>query len=266
MRAALQREFSMTLLSPEMSVPSTIRASGKTERDNRFAVHRNNFVVNLVDALQESFPVTVALVGTAFFREMARERILADPPRSPVLLEYAQGFSHWVANYDPAISLGYLSEVVMLEALRILAYNAKDHIPLEEKIFQQLASRPELLANTRVVLHPACHWMVARHAAFSIWMAHQNIDDMADADIEPIDVNQSECLIVSRPVLDVTVSKLPPGGIAFLNSLRAGDSIGEAFQQALLSDVEANPVALFSILIEHGTLVALDCQTELDHE
>jgi len=258
MNTSVQREFAMALQEPATSAPVAVSAINKHERDRRFAVHRNNFVVNLVDVLEESFPVTAALVGEAFFREMARERVLADPPRSPVLLDYAHGFSEWVANYDPAVSLGYLPEVVQLEALRIRAYNAKDCVSVEMSVFEVLSSNPELLLTTSVVLNPACEWMKANHAVYSIWHAHQDIDDISEANIGDIDIDEAQAIIVSRRFFDVVAAKLPPGGFTFLNALQGGETFGEAFTQALSSDADANPSSLFSILIEHGAVIAFN--------
>ena len=78
--ASPHREFAAALQVPTLSVPPGLRVGGRYAAERRFAVHRNNFVVGLIDALAESFPVAEALVGPEFFRAMAREFAGANPP------------------------------------------------------------------------------------------------------------------------------------------------------------------------------------------
>jgi len=141
--ASAHREFAAALQVPTLSVPSALKGGGGHDAERRFAVHRNNFVVGLVDALAESFPVTQALVGQAFFRGMARERVLADPPRSPLLTDYALGFADFVAGFAPAAVVPYLADVARIEALRIQAYHAADAVPLPGAAYEGLLADPE---------------------------------------------------------------------------------------------------------------------------
>ncbi len=262
----VQREFSAALLVPAMAIPAGIRGGvgpdGPQERERRFAVHRNNVVVSLVDALAATFPVLQALVGEQFFRAMARERVLADPPRSPVLIDYAQGFVDFVAGFAPAASVPYLADVAMIEALRVRAYHAADASPVPESRYRELLAAPEALAGARLTLHPACHWMRSDCAAHSIWLAHQGMDDMASASLDDIDIERSEAALIVRPALEVVVAPLPPGAIEFLEALRGGQTLGSAFAAAQAEVDDLDSGALFTLLIQRGLAVALDASLE----
>lgn len=277
-KAVSQHDFVAALLVPALSVPAGLRAGGRPASDGndsdgsvtkgydterRFAVHRNNFVVTLVDALAESFPVTQALVGPEFFRAMTRERVLAAPPRSPVLVDYAIDFPDFIADFQPAAVIPYLADVARIEALRIQAYHAADVTPVPEAAFHELFAAPERLAAARLDLHPACHWFRSRYAAYSIWRAHQGLQDMAEATLENLDVERAEDVLIARPLLDVITTDLPVGAVALLDALRNGQPLGLAYQEAHASsgNVDDNAVddsALFIVLIRYGLVAGLN--------
>lgn len=261
-RAAVQHEIAAALLVPTMSVPAGIRGGGLTDRQARFAVHRNNVVVSLVDALAGTFPICQALVGEDFFRAMARERLRADPPRSPVLIDYAQGFADFVAAFAPAAGVPYLADVARIEALRVRAYHAADAPPLPESRYRELVAAPDTLAATRMTLHPACHWLRSDYAAYSIWLAHQGLDDLASASLDGIDIERAEDVLIVRPRFEVFVTALPLGAIQFLDALRSGQTLASAFAAAQAAVDHLDSGALFTLLIQHGLAVVVDATLE----
>lgn len=254
----MHRDFSGALLSPRHAAPAGLRVSSVEEAEHRFAVHRNNAVAGLVDALSEAFPVCKALVGDHFFRAMARERVFADPPRSPVLSEYVEGFAHFVAGFAPANGVPYLSDVAWIETLRVRAWHAADAEPVGEAAYQALAAAPERLAATRVHLHPACGWLRCHHAAHAIWLAHQELEDPSDATLVGIDVARPQDVLVTRVHLQVEVDASPPGLVEFLDALAKGETIGAAFDGARKQYPGVEAAALFALLIRHGLVVSFD--------
>ncbi|WP_149193601.1 DNA-binding domain-containing protein [Luteimonas suaedae] len=251
-------DFAAALLQPDRDVPAGVDTRDLRRAERRFAVHRNNFVVNLVDTLAESFPVTQALVGPDFFRAMARERVLAAPPQSPVLTDYAIGFPDFIAGFPPAAAVPYLADVARIEALRIHAYHAADATPVADTAYRELFEAPERLAATRTALHPACGWFRARHAAYSIWRAHQGLQDMAEASLAGIDVARAEDVLIARPAFDVAATALPDGAVAWLKALRHGQPFAAAFEAAHAAGAEVDDGALFAILMRHGLVAAFD--------
>ncbi len=268
-----QHAFATALLVPGMGVPAGLVGGSRTahanERDReharRFAVHRNNVVVGLVEALAATFPVCQALVGEEFFRAMARERVLADPPSSPILTDYAEGFADFVAGFAPAASVVYLADVARIEALRVRAFHAADAAPVAQPRYHELLAAPGALAAARVTLHPACHWLRSDHAAHAIWLAHQGLEDPSGADLDGIDVDHGGEVLVARPGFDVVVTAMPRGGADFLDALRAGHTLAAAFAaaQALAhASVQIDNVGLFNLLIQQGLAIGLDAPLE----
>lgn len=255
--ASLYREFAAALQMPTVSVASGLTVGGGYTVERRFAVHRNNFVTGLIDALAESFPVAQALVGTEFFREMVRERVLSDPPRSPVLTDYALDFPHFIAGFAPAAVVPYLADVAQIEALRIRAYHAADAAPVAELAYRELLADPSRLGGAMLQLHPACGWLRSRHAAYSIWHAHQGLSDMSEAPLEAIDVDRPQDVLVTRPELDVMTIPLPVGAAQWLDALQDRRTLGEAFQQAQAVEPQVDHAALFTLLIQNGLAITL---------
>ena len=106
----LAGRFAQALITPSRPVPDAIVGEAA-----RFAIYRNNVAVGLRDSLAATYPVVASLVGEAFFAEMARAFVAAEPPMSPILIEYGGGFADFIDRFRPADDLPYLSDVARLE-------------------------------------------------------------------------------------------------------------------------------------------------------
>lgn len=267
MAAEDQAGFAAALLDAAHPLPPGLIAWNGSDPARRFAVYRNNVMVGLIDALSSSFPVTLALVGDEFFRAMAREFVVAWPPRSRLLVEHADALPDFIAGFAPAAGLPYLAEVARIEALRVRAYHAADAAPVDAEAFRPLLAAPERLATTRIGLHPACHWLRTRYAAWSVWAAHQLTADLAGGhvdtvDLHGIDVDSSEEVLIARPDLEVRTLALPVGGADFLDALAAGRPLIDAVTAASGRD-GFDPAAHLALLIQHGLAVRLESAAEL---
>ena len=263
--AGSQRDFAQALLDPSRAAPVGLRVGDGVDVQRRFAVHRNNAIAALVDALAATFPVTQALVGETFFRAMARERVRVDPPRSPILVNYGDGFADFIAGFAPAASVPCLADMARLEQLRVSAYHAADADPVDLAAYQALVATPERLAATRLTLHPACHWLHSDHALHAIWNAHQGRDHPHDADLTRIAFDVPVVVLVTRPQWQVCITTLPAGGIAWLDALRAGSTLADATR--CIDGVGDTPPAarlevLLTLIVRHGLAVALDSPPE----
>jgi len=121
-----QHAFASALLDPARPVPSGLATWNGSDPVARFAVYRNNVVVSLVAALADTFPVVRELVGEEFFTAMARLYVAEQPPLSPVLAHYGDGFADWVVQFEPAAAVPCLADMARLERARVRAYHAAD--------------------------------------------------------------------------------------------------------------------------------------------
>jgi hypothetical protein len=236
-----ERALTSALLHPSTPTPVGIASPHGGNAERRFGVYRNNVVVGLVGALEHRFPVVRRLVGSEFFRGMARLFVELDPPRSPLLLRYGAGLPTFIETFPPAAALPYLADVARLEYARGEAYHAADAPPLPASVFAGLGE--DAFVSTRVRLHPSATLLTSRFPVVSIWEANRH-----DGATAPLEWASEDALIV-RPQLEVEVHRLPAGAHSFLSALRSGASIGQAVATAMVAAPEFDPAASFATLL-----------------
>lgn len=218
-----QAAFAAALLDPDRPCPADLRSWNGSDPTPRFAVYRNNVVVSLVDALAEQFPVTLELVGTEFFRAMARVFVQQHPPRSRTIATIGAPFSDFIASFGPAASVPYLADVARLEMARIEACHAADADTLATEDIGRVMAAPERLAQMAVAFHPSVRLLSSPHAIFSLWAAHQGVLDISEVDPE-----RAQHVLVFRDGLDVLTLQITAGAHCFLARLQCGDTLAEA--------------------------------------
>ena len=237
----LQGAFARAILDASAAVPGAVVRNAGGTPSRRFGVYRNNVYASLIDVLAKRFPVAARLAGEEFFRAMARVYVENDPPRSPVLLFYSEGFAGFAADFSPAAPVPYLADVLRLEGAWHAAYHAADAaaLPLEA-----LSAASEGAAEARLTLHPSLRVVRSPYPVITIWQLAAR-----DGKNEPTRLpSDGEDALVVRPKLDVEVRRLPEGGATFVLALKEGASLQEAAARAMdgapAFDLAANLVGL----------------------
>lgn len=243
MSTATQSRFAAALTDRDSPVPDGLTSWTGPRPERRFGVYRNNVRVGLVGALASRFPAAERIVGAEFFAAMAGEYVMAEPPRSPLLLSYGDTFADFVAAFEPAAGLPYLPDVLRLEAARGRAYHAADATPLAASA---LAATPEdRLADAVLTPHPSFTVLRSAHPVVTIWTMNTG-----EAELAPITNWQAEDALIVRPSMTVEVHRLPPGGAAFFSALSLGIPLGEAagraFAETEAFDLTANLAGLIT--------------------
>ncbi len=252
-----QRLFAAALLDPDAPCPAGLTAWNGSDPARRFAVYRNNVVVSLIDALADTFPVTLDLVGDEFFRAMAGIFVRAAPPGSVLLAEYGAGFPAFIERFEPARSVPYLADVARLEMLRVRAFHAADADPISPERIARALADPERLPALRATCHPSLGVLRSDYAVVSLWAAHQGHGDLAQ-----VDPSVPESALIVRVGLDVQVLALPPGGDTLTASLADGLPLGQAAALALAAREDFDLTAHLALLLRVGALTALVQPTE----
>lgn len=257
--ASCQAEFAAALLDPSHAGPGGLRAWNGSDPSSRLAVHRNNVVSSLVDALADTFPVVQALVGAKFFRAMAGVFVRRSPPRSPILAHYGRDFPAFIARFEPASCVHYLADVAWLEAARVQAYHAADATPVSTEAVGLALSAADSAGQAdelRLTIHPTVSALSSPYAVVSLWAAHQGGGE-GDGELAGLDPDQPECAVVLRQNLDVLVLRAPPGAAEFLLSLQRGVSLGEAAARAADAAPGFDLATTLSLLLAHGALTSI---------
>jgi hypothetical protein len=247
-----QAAFAATLLAPDLPCPAGLWAWNGSDPSARLAVHRNNVVSSLIDAVADTFPVTQELVGDAFFRAMASVFVRQHPPRSRVLTYYGGESADFIDGFAPARSVPYLADVARLEQARVLAHHAADADPLTAEMLGHAMSSREDLGALQLVCHPSTSVVVSEHAIVSLWAAHQG-----EGDLSGVDPAVPESALVIRPVLDVYVLQLPPGAARFVIALQAGLSLADASALAAGEAADFDLPNVLALLMRHGALISV---------
>jgi hypothetical protein len=243
--AETQAAFRSALLDPAASMPKGLGAPRPTSAERRFAVHRNNGLAGLADAVRSRFPAALAIVGDECFTELARRYVRARPPRSPVLLEYGTDFADFVEGFAAELALPYLADVLRLESAWFEAFHAADAAPAAPDALAALDVTT--LADTRVAMHPAMRLVRSSHPLWTIWSMN-----VAGAEPRPVANWRGEDVLVARPLFDVMVQRLPPGGFAFLASLQAGATLGAATEAAFAAADDFDAASALAGLVTAG--------------
>jgi len=243
------RGFATALLDPALAIPPRLVGPDGEPSARRFAVYRNNVVVGLTEALQANFPAVCRLVGEEFFQAMARIYVALAPPTSPILLDYGVGFAEFVAGFEPAQSLPYLTEVARIERAWTEAYHAGEAQALSPEAFADIPSNA--FSVLRLTLHPSLRIVRCRYPALTIW--RMNVGDGVPAPVD-IDAGGQDALVL-RSAADVEVRLLSPGGADFLASLQRGECLAEATKSALSTNRQFDLSEALAVLISAGAFI-----------
>lgn len=221
--ADLQGATRAYLLSGEVGALSDAVIADYFDAEERLRIYRSNFLISLTEALKANFPVTLQLVGTAFFEQAARGFIRQAPPDRPCLFEYGVGLPQYLQSLPELAALPYVAEMARFEFARIAAYHAPREAPLTEAEMARIA--PEALADLPIRLARHAQIVSLRHPVAELWQAHQS----AEPDLSAVDMAaRPHALLVCRPDRMLAVQTLDPDALVFLNAAREPTTLAQA--------------------------------------
>jgi hypothetical protein len=247
--ARSQRAFAAALFDPAAAAPAFLRNASSPRAASAFGVYRNNVAASLINTLRTRFPVIVRLIGEDAFAGLALRFIALDPPRSPVLMGYGDGFPDFLRCLTETSMAAYLSDIARLEVARGHAYHAADAEPVGPERFAELTS--EQLPALQVLLHPSLTLLRSRFPVVSAWEVNQPGADQA------IRCWRGEDAAVLRPRYEVQVVRLGEGGFAFLSALENGATLATAIEAAVADNAAFDLAANLAMLAGSGVAVEL---------
>jgi len=250
-----QARFSAALLDSQLPCPAGLCSRNGADPASRFAVYRNNVQSSLINALADSYPVVMALVGEEFFRAMASLYVQHFPPISPILNDYGQDFGSFIQGFSPAASVPYLADMARLERLRINAYHAADATPLSPEQIGVYLAAPETLNTLQVHLHPSVAVLNSSHAVVSLWEAHQG-----EGQLEQVDPTQAEAALVLRLHWQVELFRIDIGTLVFIQSLQNDCPLELAIAYAYDANAAFDPSHALALLIRYSAITHLQSE------
>lgn len=247
---ALYATFASALLQPNSRAPAGLTTGEGVDPAPRFDVHRNNVMAGLIEALAKRFPACRRVVGEAFFHVMAGLFVQQAPPRSPILSEYGEGFAAFVEAFPPAAGLPYLADVARLEFAIGCAYHAADATPIPIEAVNAVPR--QRWRHLRFGLHPSVRLVPSAYPIVSIRRTNA-----FDREVCEIDGGIAENALVTRPHLQVDVRAVPPGTLAFLQTLAAGKLLADAAAKGTEADSGFDLAASLAEIFAAGVVVKI---------
>jgi hypothetical protein len=215
-------------------------------RQPGFAVYRNTVMKGCIDALQANYPSVMRLVGEEWFRAAAAVYVVEHKPLDARLLFYGESFSDFLANFEPAAALTYLSGVARLDRCWTEAHAARNALPLNAAMLAEVTA--DALAGCTLRLHPSTRWAwFADQPVYTIWQRNRELGK-DESDIEW----HGEGALLARPHDVVLWRPLNAGGCTFLDACKAGHTLAEAASAALAAQQDTDIARLLADLIEFG--------------
>lgn len=249
-----QAAFAEALISQPASCPPGLVSWNGSDPAQRFAVYRNNVLASRVGALVDTFPVIQSMVGEVFFRAMAISYVLADPPASPVLVNYGDSFAQFIADFAPASSLPYLADLARLEWSYVQAFHAADADALPLPELAALLGDENRLPLVCFGLHPSLRVLQSPYAVHSLWAAHQSAEP--EMLLQSINPHQPESAVLLRTGLAVEVIRVEQGAAEFFEHLLNGISFAEAATGAASFDL----TGALGLLLRGGAITNFQMQ------
>jgi hypothetical protein len=242
-----QREFAAALTGSLHAVAERVIGDA-IPAEGRLQVYADRFRTSLLEALADIFPVTRALVGEAFFAQTARDFLIFDPPRSPILRLYGDGFPTFLAALPDLGGHHYLPDIAAFEWALNIAEQAEDVGILQPEDLPD----PDATALLPLPLHPSVRRLSTPFPVSEIWQVHQ--PDSPTVDRIKM-AGSSERLLVWRRGIEVCWQKLNHGEDRLLAELAGGAALGAATLDAAMEPDFDFP-ASFSWMLDGGVFAA----------
>lgn len=245
----LQREFAEALTGSLYTIAEKVIGDA-IPAEGRLQIYANRFRASLLETIATTFPVTRALVGEAFFAQTARDYLIYDPPRSPILNLYGAGFPTFLAALPDLGGHHYLPDIAAFEWALNMAEHAEDVALLRPEDLPDM----DATAQLALPLHPSAQRLSTPFPVSEIWQVHQPEAPFVDR-IQL--AGSSERLLVWRRDITVQWRKLDHGEDRFLAEIAGGASLGLA-ALAAASGSDFDFPASFSWMLDGGVFARLN--------
>jgi hypothetical protein len=242
-----QTAFRTALLDPAKPTPPGLADGAGNPAGRRFAVYRNNVAASLTEALRDTFPVVLKLIGEKNFNPIAGIYLRAEPPKSPILAQYGADFPAFLADFEPLAHLGYLADTARLEHALVRAYHARDAKPIDPAIIAD--TPPDALPQLRLGFAPPVQLLRSPWPIHGIWRFNTEPD-------APQPPAEAQDVLITRPDYDPQPRLLPPGGAAFITNLAAGHTLGHALDAAYGEAPAFELSATLTLLLQDNALTS----------
>ncbi len=253
MRAApslleLQRGFAGAMLGQGDAAAAWIEGAG-LEPTARLRVYRHAIAGTLHAALRDTYPTVLALVGDAFFEELAERYRLEHPSTSGNLQHFGAAMPDYIEGMPSLQALPYLPDMARLEWLRQETALAAEQPPLAAAALTHWATCEP--ADVRMAFHPSMHLMASSYAALTLWRWCQ-----APQGLAPNPQAGAEHVLLWRDGGEVAMATIDPATFRCIDALAEGCDLASAYLAATDVDPRFDVQACLQDLLAHHLIVS----------
>lgn len=215
------------------------------------SVYRNGYLRTCVDALGANFPTVKSIVGDDFFKGLALEYVRLHPPTRTTLAGYGQEFPLFLLNSRGSHGLAYLADIAALDYAWLECYFDAEHESLTAGDIDDYVAHGRDITELAVHLSAGVRLVTTGYRITDIWVeirATGKLERVFSAAAAPGNV------LVWREDDVISIRSLCEAEFVFLDTLRAGSSLGAAAEAALALDDGFDVAAHFADLLQHGIL------------
>ena len=185
-------------------------------------IYRNSIFGGLLKSLTEIYPVTQRLVGNEFFDALCLRYIACTSSHNPDINYYGQTLAEFTAQFEPAMSLPYLPDVMRLEWAWHWALQVKETETSALKTLTTLDA--ESLSRVTLILTNSASLIRSAFPVLTIWQVNQAEQDGDTA----VDLGQGgENILVWRHQRELCMDRLTVSQADFLNAILMQQTLAE---------------------------------------
>lgn len=243
-------EFAPALLDPDIETPDGIVGPDGKTAPKRFGVYRNNVVVSLMEAVEQSFPAVKAIIGEDNFAVLSRAFVFHHPPKSAMMQNYGAEFANYLATFKPLAHAPYLAELANLEWQWIEVYHEQNADCLPPDALTKIDQ--DALMQASFQAHPATRLLSSSFDLPALFA----VRDGAEADLQAVE--KSSHILLTRPALQVHLQTLPEDQATFLTLLLAGEPLGAALQHAMDNSESFDAATSIATAMSSGAFIHIE--------
>lgn len=246
----LQRRFIAALYGAgDTGLAGTIADNG-LESNARLRIYRRSGIQIHTEALRETYPAVLALVGEAFFDQAATRYRGLYPSRSGNLQVFGAHFGDFLDTLPELRELPYLGDVARLEWQRQAVVLAGEAEPLSPDAFDRALAKVE--GAVRIALHPSVRLLTSPHPILSVWRYTQQPTAGRLTLAET-----GDHILLWRSDGQVAMALIDVASHACIAALAHGLTLDAAHAAACACDVAFDLAACIASVVTQGLVIAI---------
>jgi len=229
MLAKLQKEFWEALYDADNAVLASIYDDGNLKPSDRIEIYRTNVRTLHVSVLTSVYPVCEKILGSDYFKQIAKKYFKQNPSQSVDLNEYGDQFPRFLRDLIEQRSeleeYQYLADLAQLEWQIQKVYFSADNVKLDMIKFQQACATQA--GEMSFSLQASVSILASEYPIAELWQMHQEDEPDQGATV----VAEYEWLCIFRDGYQVSIRKINADLYNLIVAIQDGKTLTDIAEQ-----------------------------------